>query len=399
MKFKHLSIAAVCFAAFVMSACNSSDKPIYNRAEFPGTVDKRAFAEKVESISVLNLQMDDDWTLSYVHKLAFSDNYIYMIGSSRWILMSFDRKTGQKLAGRTIKGNGRGEILGFHPLFCIGDTLCIYDYKGIINQYDYKTHYIGKLHEFNNISPDYSLVRLANGNYAFVPIAFNVIDTAIMLADKGFNITSAHFTAPKFDFHIDEANPTYYVEGDTVRALFMDDCHIYTLYGNKEQITELVVPNPVTPEKSNDLWKTNEAFIDVGKHYDSFYCLSGAGRSIFVKATVDRKKYLSFIDKYTCKVVSAPLPKSKKPNTAADIVVSIFKQMDFFHTDGKFIYAQFRNADLAKLLDHNNILDARLKKTQATYREFLKRNADYIKGLEPEELDAAKVILKIKLKD
>ena len=396
MNLKTISLAAICA---VMAACNSSDKPIYNRAEFPGTVDKRAFAEKVESISVMNLQMDDDWTLSYISKMAFADNYIYMIGSSQWILMSFDRQTGQKLAGRTIKGNGRGEVLGFHPLFCIGDTLCVYDYKGVVHQYDHKTHYIGKLHEFSNISSDYSLVRLANGNYALVATAFNVIDTAIMLTDKEFNITSAHFTAPKFDSHIDEANPSYYVEGDTVRAFFMDDCHIYTLCGSREQITELVVPNPVTPKKSDDLGKSGKAVIDVGKHYDSFYCLSGAGRSIFIKATVDRKKYLSFIDKYTCKVVSAPLVKSKKQATAADLVVSLFKQMNFIHTDGKFIYAQFRNADLAKLLDHSNILDARLKKTQASYREFLKRNAEYIKGLEPEERDAANVILKIKLKD
>ena len=393
-----LSVAAFAMAA-LMTACNSSDKPIYNRAEFPGTVDKRAFAEKVVSISVMNLQMDDDWTLSYISKMAFSDNYIYMIGSSRWVLMSFDRRTGQKLAGRTIKGNGRGEILGFHPLFCIGDTLCIYDYKSNILQYDHKTHYIGKLHEFNNISPDYSLVRLANGNYAFVATAFNVIDTAIMLMDKDFNVTSVHFSAPQYDYHLDDVNPKYYAEGDTLRLFMPDDCHIYTLFGNREQITELAVPNPVTPKKSNALSKSGKSVIDVGKHYDSFYCMCGAGRSIFIKAAVDRKKYLSFIDKYTCKVVSAPSTKSKKPATAADLVVSLFKQMDIFHTDGKFIYAQFRNADLAKLLDHNNILDARLKRTQASYREFLKRNADYIKGLEPEELDAAKVILKIKLKN
>ena len=42
---------------------------------------------------MLNLQMDDDWTLSYIIEMAFADNYIYMIGSSQWILMSFDRKT------------------------------------------------------------------------------------------------------------------------------------------------------------------------------------------------------------------------------------------------------------------------------------------------------------------
>ena len=397
MNHKLLTITAICAT---MMACNSSDKPIYKRAEIPGTVDKRAFADKVESISVLNLQMDDDWTLSYISKMAFADNYIYMIGSSQWILMSFDRKTGKKLAGRTIKGNGRGEVLGFHPPFCIGDTLCVYDCKGAILQYDHKTHYIGKLHEFNNISPDYSLVKMANGNYAFVATSFNVIDTAIILMDKDFNNTSAHFSAPKFDYHIDDVNPSYYAEGDTLRLFMIDDCHIYTLYGDKEQITELKVPNPVTPKKSQDLSKSGDAVIDVGKHFDSFYCLCGAGRSIFIKATVSRKKYLSFIDKYTYKVVSAPLVKSKKLASSADIIVSLFKQMSFFHSDGKYIYAQLRNADLEKLLEgHNNILDNRLKKTQATYRHYIKRNADYIKGLEPEERDAANVLLKIKLKD
>ena len=396
MNLKTFAITAICAT---MMACSSSNKPIYKRAEIPGTVNKRAFADKVESISVLNLQMDDDWTLSYISKLAFADNYIYMIGSSQWILMSFDRKTGKKLAGRTIKGNGRGEVLGFHPPFCIGDTLCVYDCKGVIHQYDHKTHYIGKLHEFSNISYEYCLVRLASGNYAFVPNVFNTIDTAIMLADKDFNITSAHFSAPKFDSQTFDANPTYYVEGDTLRAYFTDDCHIYTLYGSREQITELVMPNPVTPEKSEKLSNSGGMSVDIGKHYDSFHCLSGSGRSIFIKPTVGRRKYLSFIDKYTDEVVSAPAGKSKKPAAAADLVVNIFKQMDIFHSDGKFIYAQFRNADLAKILNQNNLLDTQLKRTQASYREFLKRNADYVKGLEPEERDAAKVILKIKLKD
>ena len=69
-------------------------------------------------------------------------------------------------------------------------------------------------------------------------------------------------------------------------------------------------------------------------------------------------------------------------------------------TDGEFIYAKAPNARIAELIEgHDDALDERLKKTQASYREFLKRNAEYIKGLEPEERDAANVILKIKLKN
>ena len=53
-----------------------------------------------------------------------------------------------------------------------------------------------------------------------------------------------------------------------------------------------------------------------------------------------------------------------------------------------------------KMLEgHDDLLDARLKRTKAEYRAYLERNAEYLKGLEPEERNEANVILKIKLKD
>ena len=55
---------------------------------------------------------------------------------------------------------------------------------------------------------------------------------------------------------------------------------------------------------------------------------------------------------------------------------------------------------MAEILEgHDDLLDARLQKTQAEYRAYLERNADYMKDLEPEERDAVTVLLKIKLND
>ena len=77
MKFKHLSIAAVCFAAFAMTACNNGENTT-NRIELPGTVDNEAYAACVESISVENLQMDDNWAFMMFMAISLSDNYLYM---------------------------------------------------------------------------------------------------------------------------------------------------------------------------------------------------------------------------------------------------------------------------------------------------------------------------------
>ena len=78
----------------------------------------------------------------------------------------------------------------------------------------------------------------------------------------------------------------------------------------------------------------------------------------------------------------------------------IFNNMQVLHSDGEYIYALCKNRDFAKILEgHDDVLDARLQKTQTEYRAYLERSAEYMKDLEPEERDAANVILKIKLKD
>ena len=106
------------------------------------------------------------------------------------------------------------------------------------------------------------------------------------------------------------------------------------------------------------------------------------------------------LDKRTNNIISVICDNKEELKNTTDIVIDFFNRQSIIYTDGNFIYAKCENSDLTSLLEgHNNILDNRLKKTQATYRHFIKRNADYIKSLEPEERDAANVLLKIKLKD
>ena len=114
MKIKSLFIV-VCAVVLTFNS-GATEK---NRVKLPGIVDGKLFAANIESISVMNLQMDDDWTLSgfYDLELRFTNNYIYLFDDQQIRLMCFDQKTGEKLSARTIKGRGPGELENRNSMF------------------------------------------------------------------------------------------------------------------------------------------------------------------------------------------------------------------------------------------------------------------------------------------
>ena len=398
MNHKLLPLAAICVT---MMACNKTE--ISNRIELPGTVDIEAFAANVESISVENLQMEDNWAFMELMAISLSDNYLYMIENTKLQLTCFDRKTGEKLSDRTIMGNGPGEIVEMKSLFCIGDTLCIYDEKGNILQYDNNCKYVGKKHEFSNISWRYNLTRLDNGNYAFVSITNPDADDsnpAMMLADKDFNIISKHFDVPQAQISIINGIDGYYVVGDTIHAIFLYGCKLYTLNGDTEQVTDLVVPNPITPEKANELFISDD-FTTLYNYDGSFFVNGGSGRFLMFSYHIGDDQYITMDDYHTNKATSILVSNvvDNIESTAGIVCNLLFKATPVKSADGYF-YLKIKNSDLAYLLeDHDNLLDSRLKATQASYHTYLERNAEYIKGLDENERNEANVMIKIKLKN
>ena len=401
MKIKALAITAICVT---MMACNKTENAVPTSIEFPGTVDNEAFASNVESISVVNLQMEDNWTFVDILSVCPSENSLYTIDDSQMHLSCFDRQTGKKLAGRPIKGNGPGEINYFNSMFCIGDTLCIYDDKGNILQYDRNCKFIGKRHEFSDISVRYNLVRFDSGNYALVSYSNpDAADNnpAIMLVDKDFNITSRHFDVPQAQIFIIGGSDPCFVVGDTLRTSFYYDCHLYSICGGTEQVTEFVVPNPITPEKANELFASGD-FMAINNNYDGgFYTAGGSGRFMMFGYHIDKDNYRAMVDYRKNKAISMLVSDVEDNFESAATIVSnlILKSMPTKSADG-CIYALCKNRDFAKILEgHDDVLDARLQKTQAEYRAYLERNAEYMKDLESEEREAVLVLMKIKLKD
>ena len=398
MNHKLLTIAALCAT---MMACNSGNNTTSTtRVELPGTIDEEAFAANVESISVINLQMDDKWSLVGNQRLAFADNYTYMLEPRNLDLLCFDNKTGEIISRRAIKGNGPGEINYLNSVYCIDDTLCIYDHNRIILQYDHNFSFLGKKCELDESFMYYSLLRLSNGDYAMITPFSIYSDTAsaLLLTDNQFNVKSKHFSVSQTNFIISFGPaPDYYINNDTVRFFIMFDNHLYTVCDNTEQSIEFVLPNPLTKKIVKDLIG-NDNFNPY--EYDgNFAGLGESGRFITFRYNYDKNPYILLLDKRTNNVVSVNIDEDLE-DSASSLIINLLKKAEIFQTDGEYLYAKCKNSHLTEIIEsHDSILDERLKKTQAEYRAYMERNAEYIKSLEPEERDAANVLLKIKLKD
>ena len=136
-------------------------------------------------------------------------------------------------------------------------------------------------------------------------------------------------------------------------------------------------------------------------NYDDFESrVSGSGRFLTMQYTIDKECYMSIVDKYTSKAVSVHVDLNGDFKQASDVVSGLVPWLNILKSDGKYAYARCQNSLLALFLEgHDDILDARLQKTQAEYHAYLERNAEYINGLNPDERNEAIVMLKIKLKD
>jgi len=409
MKHNALAIAALCAT---MAACNNTDTNVTDRIELPGTVDNEAFADCIESIDVLNLQMDDDWVFEDGMQFALSDNYLYMVCGEKLRLTSLKLQSGEKVTGRMLRGNGPGELNGLSSLFCVGDTLFVLDGMGIVRQYDNNGHFLGKKHDFGDTVQIREMFRLKNGDFVLIRHSYQTSDSVlnqVLITDQSFNIKTEHFALPlpRLVIVMMGGGKPYCASGDAIRFFFYSnmDNHLYSLCGDSEQCTELGLPNPQTAEifidASNEIMRTHttDAFNKLFELDGSFANLCESGRFICFQYQIDKKRHITMIDKRTNLAISA-FSEEEQQGSLMHSLYWIFNNMQVLHSDGEYIYTMCKNRDLAALLEgHDDELNNYLQKTQTEYRAYLERNAEYMKDLEPEERDAANVILKIKLKD
>ena len=214
-----------------------------------------------------------------------------------------------------------------------------------------------------------------------------------MVTDKSFNTISEHFDTPAFRIYV---NPTpsalFYTFGNTARFFYCCDNHLYTLCDDSEQCIEFVMPKPLTPDIAT---KESDKMFD----YDGLFGdLAESGKFLHFTYNLGKERYSSLLDKNTNSVVSVNY--NELDQGSSNLVLDFFRKGIIMLTDGNYIYTKCKNCHMSEILEgHDDLLDARLQKTQAEYRAYLESNAEFIKDLNDDERNAATVLLKIKLKD
>ena len=82
--------------------------------------------DRIKSIDVLNLTVDDSWVHMRYPRMAISDRGYFFLSDKTDYLIGYD-KSGHLKFSKPIKGRGRGEIINVGNMFMKADTLMIYD--------------------------------------------------------------------------------------------------------------------------------------------------------------------------------------------------------------------------------------------------------------------------------
>ena len=82
--------------------------------------------DRIKSIDVLNLTVDDIWVHMRYPRMVISDRGYYFLSDRTDFLIGYD-KSGHLKFSKPIKGRGRGEITSVGNMFMKSDTLMIYD--------------------------------------------------------------------------------------------------------------------------------------------------------------------------------------------------------------------------------------------------------------------------------
>ena len=114
---------------FVVSCSNTKNKIIFETKQVINLSDKEKpfdIIDRISSIDVLELTIDDNWKYLDFPKMIASENGYTFLTPKTFFLVHYDVQGNLKYS-KQIKGRGRGEVINVGNIFERGDTLMIYD--------------------------------------------------------------------------------------------------------------------------------------------------------------------------------------------------------------------------------------------------------------------------------
>ena len=340
--------------------------------------------EKIKTISVVNLDVDDSWSYINQSRMTMTANrYVFVHRYAKRLLM-YDLK-GKKVVDRSIQGRGPGELNSVENVFSQDNRVyCFDDGDGTLVSYDEKGKYVSKL-TFED-GADY-VYGLGDG---FIGLS-NFRDDYVYVYDKEIKRTGSFLELDEFFKYNSSSfglNPTSYVFRDSLRFIMSHDYTIYSLSdGEFTPRFEFVAENPIPSsfykkhegmhqnalDMSSDLAKggydygfCSLAETDRYLVFEYFSSVNGTKTCLFDKRY--KTLYKSFVPKRFVDVENA------SDVTADDVWQNLIYYLIPTYSDGESVYFRISKDIYQVLKSSQDKLDDRQKSLYRDITRYMTRN-------------------------
>lgn len=287
-----LSASIYLVIATLAMSCNNKENITYtpeNTIELQEPTDcNSSFFSKIDSVTVLDLQVNDEWMYMEYPMMCFTDNYMYFLNTEKLWLGIYDKKTNSIKYSNIILGRGRNECLNVTNLFSVDDSICLFDCAtGSAKLYSPEGSYLRKLNGADVFASE--LYKIHDGYIGISEFGFGDDNRQyITLFDDAFSSKGRFFEIPElyFDWNI-QAGHTIprYVYNDTLRFVFPFSHCIYSFSTDGIRL-------------SYDFHSSNPIPVNLLKRRDDanyfFNELSSKGYEQMYEELMETDKYLTF---------------------------------------------------------------------------------------------------------
>lgn len=405
MKLIRIHFVITIMTIMGISACTTSENNKQTIVDIilpEGSSGNEEFIEKIGAINVIQLQIGDDYFYLDDPAVYVGDNYVYCLEKKTLKLMCFDKKNGQKLFSKPIKGRGPGECIEVDCMTGMADTLFLYDVTcGLIKKYNPNGKYLG------NQNKDglkvMSIYPMSNGNY----ISFDMRgsgyedEKCITTFDSNFNIVSTEMNVPTqfsdvISFSVGGSTNSWYMINDTLRFMFPFS-HKLVLYPGY-QTYNFVSSNPITDAQKNEFKDDISAYVDASLDgYESaFEELIECRNSVMFKYSVNDITYQVLMNRKNLDVLTMTEPEISlfegDDVTTADLWGVVVHGSHMVATDGEKIYAIAHLPVFVILDKYKDRLDSKLTHLHNEMLQNIKSNVET-------SIDGYNFLISIKLTD
>ena len=346
----------------------------------------------IDSIRLLPFSVDKDWMYVDDPFMCRSLNGWYLLDQETYHLLRYD-SDGNKIFSKVIRGRGRGEVLNVGNIFCVADSVCVFDIAtGRIAVYDNQGNYRGSLNSKNEIIADY-VFPLGKERYCALSNAgFSMRDDHYAsIMDKDFNIINTYISMPDYllDLNMKSRNSMLaHSYGDTLRFMLQLDYNIFTLTEDtiiSSYYLNVSNPIPLKDLSSKDV-KPENSIKMIQNFYKNGYAsfFSGFGetkRYISFNYLMNQKKYNVLIDKYNSTIYSFSLSDYLKSEMVEKLKQDKLLVWKLIISNGTILYSDEDcicfsiGADYYNLLKMaNNLLDDKLMRLYDEMKDYYTNN-------------------------